>query len=112
MLTPFANRKAVADAAKQHPKQILPFGYVDLDAPDVTKQVEELHAMGYRGLGELEFVKKPYSDPSYFPVYELANQYHWVVLFHTGIVLRAKFHEPEDVASGRMRPIHLEEKIG
>jgi uncharacterized protein len=31
------------------------------------------------------------------------------VLFHTGIVLRAKFDEPEDVASGRMRPIHLEE---
>jgi predicted TIM-barrel fold metal-dependent hydrolase len=31
------------------------------------------------------------------------------VLFHTGIVLRKKFNEPEDVASGRMRPIHLEE---
>ncbi len=109
MLTPFANRKVVAEAARQHPRQIVPFGYVDLDAGDVVKQVEELHALGYRGLGELEFVKKLYSDPSYFPVYELANQYHWVVLFHTGIVLRAKFHEPEDVASYRMRAIYLEE---
>jgi uncharacterized protein len=109
MLTPFANRKVVADAAKEHPKQIVPFGFIDLDAPDVVKQVEELHAMGYRGLGELEFVKKPYNDPSYFPVYELANRYGWIVMFHTGIVLRAKFDEPEDVASGRMRPIHLEE---
>jgi predicted TIM-barrel fold metal-dependent hydrolase len=54
-------------------------------------------------------VKKPYIDPSYFPVYERANEYGWVVLFHTGIVLRKKFNEPEDVASGRMRPIHLEE---
>jgi hypothetical protein len=71
--------------------------------------VEELHAMGYRGLGELEFVKKPYNDPSYFPVYELANRYGWIVLFHTGIVLRKQFDEPEDVASGRMRPIYLEE---
>jgi predicted TIM-barrel fold metal-dependent hydrolase len=109
MLTPFENRKVVAEAAKQHPAQILPFGYVDMDAPDVTKQVEEFHALGYRGLGELEFVKKPYSDPSYFPVYELANRYNWVVLFHTGIVLRAKFQEPEDVASYRMRAIYLEE---
>ena len=109
MLTPFANRKVVADAAKQHPTQIIPFGFVDLDAPDVVKQVEELHAMGYRGLGELEFVKKPYNDPSYLPVYELANRYGWIVLFHTGIVLRRKFDEPEDVASGRMRPIYLEE---
>jgi predicted TIM-barrel fold metal-dependent hydrolase len=75
----------------------------------VVHQVEELHSMGFRGLGELEFVQKPYNDPSYFPVYERANEYGWVVMFHTGIVLRAKFTEPENVASGRMRPIHLEE---
>jgi len=109
MLTPFAHRHLVAEAAKKHPTQIIPFGFVDLDAPDVAKQVDELHGMGYRGLGELEFVKKPYIDPSYFPVYELANRYGWIVLFHTGIVLREKFDEPEDVASGRMRPVHLEE---
>src|SRR5438132_10922366 len=109
LVTPFANRKLVADAAKQYPAEIIPFGFVDLDAPDVVKQVEELHAMGFRGLGEMEFVKKPYNDPSYFPVYELANRYGWIVMFHTGIVLRRNFDEPEDVASGRMRPIYLEE---
>jgi uncharacterized protein len=109
LLTPFAYRRDVADAAKQHPREIVPFGFVDLDAPDVVRQVEELHSLGFRGLGELEFVKKPYNDPSYFPVYELVNRYGWLVLFHTGIVLRKNFAEPEDVASGRMRPIHLEE---
>jgi hypothetical protein len=109
VLTPYAYRKVVADAAKQHPTQIIPFGSVDLDAPDVVKQVEELHALGYRGLGELEYVKKPYSDPSYFPVYELANRYSWFITFHTGIVLRQKFDEPEDVASYRMRAFYLEE---
>ncbi len=109
VLTPFSSRKVVAEAARQHPGQIVPFGYVDLDAYDAVQQVEQFHALGYRGLGELEFVRKPFNDPSYFPVYELANQYAWIVLFHTGIVLRAKFDEPEDVASGRMRPIHLEE---
>src|SRR5450432_592690 len=102
MLTPFAHRQVVADAAKKYPKQIIPFGSVDLDAPDVAKQVEELHGLGYRGLGEMEFVRKPYGDPGYFPVYELANSYKWVMLFHTGIVLRAKFTEPEEVASYRM----------
>ena len=109
VLTPFAYRKVVAEAAKQHPAQIIPFGSVDLDAPDVVKQVEELHAIGYRGLGEMEFVKKPYNNPSYLSVYEVANRYGWIVLFHTGIVLRKNFDEPEDVASGRMRPIYLEE---
>jgi len=109
VLTPYANRKVIAEAAKQYPARIVPFGYVDLDAPDVVQQVRELHALNYRGLGELEFVKKPYTDPSYMAVYELANQYGWVVLFHTGIVLRKKFDEPEDVASYRMRAFHLEE---
>jgi len=109
MLTPFANRKVVAEAAKKYSRQIVPFGFVELDAPDVVKQVEELHSLGFRGLGEMEFVKKPYNDPSYFPVYELANRYAWIMMYHTGIVLRSKFDEPEDVASGRMRPIHLEE---
>jgi predicted TIM-barrel fold metal-dependent hydrolase len=109
LLTPFAHRRVVADAAKQHPRQIVPFGFIDLDAPDVVRQVEELNSLGFRGLGELEFVRKPYNDPAYFPVYELANRYHWLVLFHTGIVLRKNFDEPEDVASGRMRPIYLEE---
>jgi len=42
-------------------------------------------------------------------VYEVANRHNWIVLFHTGIVLRKHFDEPEDVASGRMRPIYLEE---
>ncbi len=69
VLTPYANRKVIADAAKQYPTRIVPFGFVDLDAPDVAKQVEELHTLNYRGLGELEFVKKPYTDPSYSPVY-------------------------------------------
>ena len=56
LLTPFAHRRVVVEAAKQHPRQIVPFGFVDLDAPDVVPQVEELHSLGFRGLGELEFV--------------------------------------------------------
>lgn len=109
VLTPYPKRRVIADAAKQYPKRIIPFGSVDLDAPDVVRQVQELHTLGYRGLGELEFVKRAYTDPSYMPVYELANQYGWVVLFHTGIVLRRKFDEAEDVASYRMRAFHLDE---
>ena len=109
LLTPYSHRAQVADAAKQYPKQIVPFGFVDLDAPDALAQVRDFHALGYRGLGELEFVKKPYTDPFYMPVYELANQYGWIVFFHTGIVLRRSVDQPEDVASHRMRAFHLEE---
>jgi predicted TIM-barrel fold metal-dependent hydrolase len=109
VLTPYANRQVIADAARQYPSRIIPIGFLDLDAPDALKQAQDFHALGYRGLGELEFVRKPYTDPAYMPVYELANKYSWVVLFHTGIVVRQKFDQPEDVASYRMRAFHLEE---
>ena len=61
LLTPYAYRSQVASAARQYPKQIVPFGFIDLDAPDVLAQVRDFHALGYRGLGELEFVQKPYT---------------------------------------------------
>lgn len=109
LLTPYAYRSQVASAARQYPKQIVPFGFIDLDAPDVLAQVRDFHALGYRGLGELEFVQKPYTDPSYLPVYQLADEYAWVVMFHTGIVLRRSVDQPENVASYRMRAFHLEE---
>ncbi len=109
VLTPYAYRRIVADAAQRYPAEIVPVGFLDLDASDVLQQAQEFRKLGYRGLGELEFVKKPYTDPAYFPVYELANEYTWTVLFHTGIVLRRRFDEPEDVASYRMRAFHLEE---
>ena len=109
VLTPYSHRVQVAEAAKQYPKQIVPFGFVEMDAPDVVSQVKDFHELGYRGLGELEFVKKPYIDDSYMPIYELANQYGWVVMFHTGIVLRRRIDQPENVASHRMRAFYLEE---
>ena len=109
VLTPYANRSVIADAAKQYPAQIIPIGFVELDAKGAAQQVKRLHQLGYRGLGELEFVKRPYTDPAYTRVYELANEYGWLVLFHTGIVLRRKIDEPEDVASYRMRALYLEE---
>jgi uncharacterized protein len=109
LLTPYSHRAQVAEAAKQYPKQIVPFGFIDLDAPDVVSQVHDFHSLGYRGLGELEFVKKPYIDESYFPVYELANEYGWILMFHTGIVLRRTVDQPENVASHRMRAFYLEE---
>jgi uncharacterized protein len=109
VLTPYGNRTLIANAAKQYPGQIIPIGFIDLDVKDAAQQVKEFHELGYRGLGELEFVKRPFTDPAYIPIYELANDYGWLVLFHTGIVLRRKFDEPEDVASYRMRAFHLEE---
>ena len=52
---------------------------------------------------------KRYVDPSYLLVYELANRYGWVVLFHSGIVSRRSVDQLENVTSRRIRVFHLEE---
>jgi predicted TIM-barrel fold metal-dependent hydrolase len=109
VLTPFPYRKAIAEAAKKYPKQIIPFGALELDAPDVLDQVKEFHELGYRGLGEISGMQRNCSDQKYFPIYELASQYKWILMFHTGIVGRDNFNVSENVGSGRMRPIFLEE---
>jgi hypothetical protein len=109
MLVPFEHRKVVADAAKKYPNRIVPFGALELDAPDATKQMAEFHDLGYRGLGEISSMQKNCSDPKYFPIFELSSQYKWILMFHTGIVGRDDFNKAENVASGRMRPIYLEE---
>lgn len=114
-LAPYRNREAVARAAEKHPKHVIPIGFVDMDDPDAPKQVEDFHRLGYRGLGELEWVKHPFTDPLYMPIYELADRYEWVVLFHTGVVTHRTFDQPvspgqpENVAAYRMRAFHLEE---
>src|SRR5215470_498722 len=51
LLTPYANRRIVADAAKRYPVEIVPLGFLDLDAEDAVAQVREFHELGYRGLG-------------------------------------------------------------
>ena len=61
--------------------------------------MKDFHALGYRGLSQLEFVRQPYADVSYMPVYELADQFGWVVMFHTLMVLRCTFDQPENVAA-------------
>ena len=47
LLTPYSHRQQVAEAAKQYPQHIVPFGFVDLDAPDVLAQI--IGKFGYDG---------------------------------------------------------------
>ena len=72
----------------QHPDRFIGFGDVKLDDPHVLQQIDAFHAAGFRGLGEITTTRKPYDDPAYWPVYDRANKYHMILLFHTGIVNR------------------------
>jgi hypothetical protein len=100
-----ATAKPIVDSA---PGRLVGFGSIDLDDPRALELVDEFHGAGFRGLGELEFPLKNFYDPSYWPIYERAEKYGMIILFHTGIVLRNNPKIAVDVSVDRMRVTALD----
>ncbi len=93
---------------KEHPGRLIGLGEIKLDAPDVLQTVDRFHAAGFRGLGEMSGPKYRYDDRRYWPIYERAEKYGMILLFHTGIVNRTHPDVPSDISSDRMRVATLD----
>jgi uncharacterized protein len=91
-----------------HPNRLIGFGDVALDDPRVVEWVDKFHAAGFRGLGEISSPLKNYDDRGYWPIYERAEKYRMILLFHTGIVNRPDPTVPADISVDRMRPTTLD----
>jgi predicted TIM-barrel fold metal-dependent hydrolase len=92
----------------RRPNRLIGFGSIQLDDPHVLELIDRFHAAGFRGLGELTGPLKNYDDRSYWPIYERAERYRMIVLFHTGIVNRRNPGVSSDVSVDRMRPTTLD----
>ena len=86
--------------AKQHPDRVIPYAAIDIDSPTVVADIKRVHAMGFKGLGEL-FSKTDwnYDDSKYEPIWTLAEQLGLPVAPHTGILASGQL--------SRMRPGYL-----
>ena len=60
----------------------------------MLQEIDRFHAAGFRGLGEITTTLKAYDDLAYWPIYDRANKYHMILLFHTGIVNRLHRNSP------------------
>jgi predicted TIM-barrel fold metal-dependent hydrolase len=78
----------VLAAMKQHPKRFIGLGSIRLDDPLAVSLVDKFHDAGFRGLGELTGPLKSYDDKSYTAIYERAEKYGMIVLFHNDIVMQ------------------------
>ena len=99
---------AVTEFMKEHPNRLIGLGEIQLDAPNVLDSIDQFHAAGFRGLGEITKPQYPYDDRRYWPVYERAEKYGMILLFHTGIVNRTSPQIAEDASSDRMRVATLD----
>jgi hypothetical protein len=93
---------------QQHPNRFIGFGDVNLDDRDILQQVDRLHRDGFLGLGEISSTKRNYDDRAYWPIYERAQEYHMILHFHTGVVLREDPEQAQDVSFDRMRASRLD----
>jgi hypothetical protein len=92
----------------KHPNRLRGLGELKLDDPRAVELVDIFHAAGFPGLGEITSPLKNYDDRSYWPIYERAEKYEMIVLFHTGIVNRLDPGTPTDISVDRMRPTTLD----
>ena len=90
------------------PNRLVGFGDIKLDEPRALELVDQFHAAGFRGLGEFSGPLKNYDDKGYWPIYERAEKYGMILLFHTGIVNRPDPGVPADISVDRMRPTTLD----
>jgi len=100
--------ESVKTFAAKHPGRILGLGDLSLDDPRAVELVDRFHAAGFVGLGELSGPLKNFDDRSYWPIYERAEKYRMIILFHTGIVNRVHPEVPTDISVDRMRPTTLD----
>ena len=103
--------KGLTEAGKfirDHPDRFIGFGDVKLDDPNVLEEIDRFHKAGFRGLGEITSTLKNYDDRSYWPIYDRADKYHMVLLFHTGIVNRLHPEQPADISFDRSRVTRLD----
>ena len=103
-----ADFKSTAPIIDQHPNRLIGFGSIDVDDAHALEQIDQFHAAGFRGLGELENPRRDYNDPVYWPLYARAEQYGMIILFHTGISARNTPKVAEDVSVERQRVTSLD----
>jgi uncharacterized protein len=94
---------AAARFVKAHPGRLVGLGQIELDAPGALAEIDRFHLADFRGLGEITKPQYPYDDRRYWPLYERAEKYGMMILFHTGIVNRTDPAVPANVSSDRMR---------
>jgi hypothetical protein len=92
----------------EHPGRFIGFGDIKLDDPNVLQEIDRFHAAGFRGLGEISSTLRAYDDRAYWPIYDRADKYHMILLFHTGIVNRLHPEQPADISFDRSRVTRLD----
>ncbi|MGA8184515.1 MAG: amidohydrolase family protein [Terriglobia bacterium] len=108
LLVPPAEMDTAVPIIHAHPNRLVGFAEIDMDSAHALEDIDIAHEAGFRGIGELEYVRHNFDDPIYFPIYKRAEKYHMIALFHTGIVNRMHPNVSTNVSIARMQVTRLD----
>ncbi len=70
-------------------------------------EIQDAYEQGFRML-KVSIPKKPYSDPSFFPLWGAAQRLGMPILFHTGLVVTSETNPKDIILSMNMHPLTIE----
>jgi uncharacterized protein len=87
LLMPMTDLERGIAFAKAHPDRVIPYAEIDIDSPTVVEDIQKVHSMGFKGLGELFASGRwDYNDVKYDTIWALAEKLGMPVAPHTGIL--------------------------
>ena len=105
VLTPMAGFEVIRKAAADHPDVVIPYGQINVDAPEALAEIEKFAAAGFKGI-KMHSPRHNWDDPQYFPLYARMQDLQLLALFHTGIAFHVD--TPQYTSMARMRPAYLD----
>jgi predicted TIM-barrel fold metal-dependent hydrolase len=100
------DNQGIKKVIDKFPKRFIGAYYIRPGYSNV-REIQNAYADGFKML-KITLPQKPYDDPSYFAIWESAEELKMPILFHTGVVTLLKPVKDEYVSSWYMHPMRLE----
>jgi predicted TIM-barrel fold metal-dependent hydrolase len=100
------DNKGIKTAIDKYPERFIGAIYIrpGLNTPN---DIKEAYEEGFK-MVKVTIPRKPYDDPSFFPLWETAQELKMPILFHTGVVTTLKKAPKELISSWYMHPMRIE----
>jgi predicted TIM-barrel fold metal-dependent hydrolase len=100
------DNQGIKKVIDKFPKRFIGAYYIRPGYSDF-REIQNAYADGFKML-KITLPKKPYDHPSYFPLWESAEELKMPILFHTGVVTLLKPVKDEYISSWYMHPMRIE----
>jgi predicted TIM-barrel fold metal-dependent hydrolase len=100
------DNNGIKTAMSKYPNKLIGAFYIR-PGESYPQEIRKAYKEGFKML-KVTLPRKPYDDPSYFPLWEKAQELEMPILFHTGVVTTLTKAPEERISSWFMHPMRIE----